>query len=69
MGIFVLAVPANYGFGKDYTPFVNPFIGTYGAGHTFPGDDIGLVSGFKVRVDYFGNQIQGAEGLGAVEIG
>ena len=33
-----------------------------------PGDDIGLVIGFEVESDYFGNTISGLPDIGAVEL-
>ncbi|MES2429251.1 MAG: GH92 family glycosyl hydrolase [Bacteroidota bacterium] len=37
VGIMVLCLRVSAQKKKDYTPYVNPFIGTSGEGHTFPG--------------------------------
>ena len=35
---------------KDYTAYVNPFIGTGGHGHTFPGAVVPIVCGPTVGI-------------------
>src|SRR5476651_2183721 len=35
--LFIFILPSSAQKKKDYTPFVDPFIGTGGHGHTYPG--------------------------------